>query len=102
MFTGLVEALGRVREGRTSGAGRELTLEAPTFAVELVLGESVAINGVCLTVVAHDAVHCTFQVGPETLRVTNLGELQGGERINLERSLRFGDRLGGHLVQGHV
>jgi riboflavin synthase len=102
MFTGLVETLGTVRQIRSEEVGRELTVEAPTFASELVLGESVAINGVCLTVVASDAITCNFQVGPETLRVTNLGDLQPGERVNLERSLRFGDRLGGHLVQGHV
>ncbi len=102
MFTGLIEALTPVRELRPDGPGCELTLDAPSFAGELSLGESVAVNGVCLTVVAHDSVTIRFQVGPETLRCTNLGELQPGDRVNLERSLRFGDRLGGHLVQGHV
>src|SRR5205085_5758605 len=75
---------------------------APTLASELALGESVAVNGACLTVVERDATTCRFQVGPETLRRTNLGELTPGDRVNLERSLRVGDRLGGHLVQGHV
>jgi riboflavin synthase len=102
MFTGLVETLGTVVAVRVAGPGRDLIVEAATFAGELVLGESVAINGVCLTVVAITPPTCTFQVGPETLRVTTLGELREGERVNLERSLRFGDRLGGHLVQGHV
>jgi riboflavin synthase len=68
----------------------------------LAPGESVAVNGACLTVVARDDRTCRFQAGPETLRRTNLGELQAGARVNLERALRVGDRLGGHLVQGHV
>jgi riboflavin synthase len=102
MFTGLVEALGVVRELNADGAGRLLVIEGQAFAAELALGESVAVNGCCLTVVAHDATTCRFQAGPETLRRTNLGDLQPGDRVNLERSLRVGDRLGGHIVQGHV
>jgi riboflavin synthase len=102
MFTGLVEALGSVREVVAAGAGRDLVIAAPTFAAQLAVGESVAVNGACLTVVAHDAEACRFQAGPETLRLTNLGELHPGDRVNLERSLRVGDRLGGHFVQGHV
>jgi riboflavin synthase len=101
MFTGLVEALGVVEEITADGAGRVLTVATP-FAAELILGESVAVNGTCLTVVAQDAKTCRFEVGPETLVRTNLGELREGERINLERSLRLGDRLGGHWVQGHI
>ena len=102
MFTGLVEALGAVREVIAVGAGRDLVIEAPTLAAELALGESVAVNGCCLTVVAQDAATCRFQAGPETLRRTNLGDLHPGDRVNLERSLRVGDRLGGHIVQGHI
>jgi riboflavin synthase len=102
MFTGLVEALGAVRDLRSDGAGCELTVAAPAIALELTLGESVAVNGACLTVVAHDGETCRFQLGPETLARTNLGELKVGDRVNLERSLRLCDRLGGHLVQGHV
>jgi riboflavin synthase len=101
MFTGLVEALGVVRELTADGAGRVLTVATP-FAVQLALGESVAVNGTCLTVVAHDGETCRFEVGPETLQRTNLGELRVGDRVNLERSLRMGDRLGGHWVQGHI
>lgn len=101
MFTGLVETLGTVRSVVDEGDGRLLEVLAP-FAAELTLGESVAINGACLTVVACDAESCRFQAGPETLRRTNLGELLVGDRVNLERSLRVGDRLGGHLVQGHI
>jgi riboflavin synthase len=102
MFTGLVETLGAVREVIADGAGRDLVIEAPTLTADLALGESVAVNGCCLTVVAHDAATCRFQAGPETLRRTNLGDLRPGDRVNLERSLRVGDRLGGHIVQGHI
>jgi riboflavin synthase len=102
MFTGLVEALGTVRQLTPAGAGRQLLLEAPSLSAELSLGESVAVNGTCLTVVEHDGQSCRFEVGPETLLRTNLGELRVGDRVNLERSLRLSDRLGGHLVQGHI
>src|SRR6476619_5738097 len=102
MFTGLVEALGTVAEITTTGAGRRLLIREPRLAPELVLGESVAVNGACLTVVAQDETTFAFEAGPETLRRTNLGELQSGHRVNLERSLRLSDRLGGHLVQGHI
>jgi riboflavin synthase len=102
MFTGLVEALGTVRRLEADGAGRHLTIAEPRLAAELALGESVAVNGACLTVVEHDATAFRFQVGPETLVRTNLGALQVGDRVNLERALRLSDRLGGHLVQGHI
>lgn len=102
MFTGLVEALGTVRVMRSTGAGSRLVIEEPTLAQGLQLGESVAVNGTCLSVVQFDDRQFSFDVGPETLLRTNLGELQAGERVNLERSLRFADRLGGHLVQGHI
>jgi len=102
MFTGLVECLGSVHDLKTTGAGCDLVLAAAPIAAQLVLGESVAVNGVCLTVVEHDAETFRFQVGPETLLRTNLGELRPGDRVNLERSLRAGDRMGGHWVQGHV
>lgn len=102
MFTGLIEALGVVREATPTGAGRDLLIETPAMAAELSLGESVAVNGCCLTVVARDSQTCRFQAGPETLGRTNLGDLRPGSPVNLERSLRIGDRLGGHIVQGHI
>jgi riboflavin synthase len=77
-------------------------LALPQFIGELTLGESVCINGACLTVVEKDSETCLFQVSPETLARTNLGHLESGDRVNVERSLRVGDRLGGHIVQGHV
>jgi riboflavin synthase len=102
MFTGLVEALGTVRRVEPDGAGRLLVIVEPTLAPELAIGESVAVNGACLTVVQRDRDTFHFQAGPETLFRTNLGELTVEDRVNLERSLRLGDRLGGHIVQGHV
>ena len=102
MFTGLVEALGVITQLSMQGAGRDLTLRAPGLCADLHIGDSVAVNGACLTVVNNDAESCSFQLAPETLRCTNLGEAAVGDRLNLERSLKVGDRLGGHIVQGHV
>ena len=103
MFTGLVERMGEVRWIDADGAGGcQIELAAPGFAAELSLGESVAVNGACLTVIERNAESFRFQAGPETLRRTNLGELAPGDRVNLERALRLSDRLGGHLVQGHI
>jgi riboflavin synthase len=102
MFTGLVEALGRVERADEEGPGRRLTIRWPGLGEPLVLGESVAVNGCCLTVVAAEPERFTVQAGPETLLRTNLGEKRAGDPVNLERSLRVGDRLGGHFVQGHV
>jgi riboflavin synthase len=101
MFTGLVETLGRIERVQPAGAGRRLTLSAP-LVEGTRLGDSIAINGACLTVVAIQGEELSFEAGPETLQRTNLGELRPGDRVNLERALRLGDRLGGHLVQGHV
>lgn len=101
MFTGLVEALSPVRAVAPLADGAELTIEAP-FVQELTLGESIAVNGACLTVVQTEGNAFRVQAGFETLQRTNLGELRSGGRVNLERALRVGDRLGGHLVSGHV
>jgi riboflavin synthase len=101
MFTGLVECLGTVRSLTVAGTGRDLVVAAP-FAMEVAVGDSVAINGCCLTVVERTAETCRFQVGPETLSKTDLGELVPGDRVNLERALRAGAPLGGHIVQGHI
>jgi riboflavin synthase len=103
MFTGLVETLASVRLIEPDGqGGKNCDLKMAQFVDELALGESVAINGACLTVVAKQVESCRFQMSPETLVRTNLGQLQAGDRVNVERSLRVGDRLGGHIVQGHV
>lgn len=102
MFTGLVEALAAVQSNEITGAGSRLVVADARIAPELAIGESVAVNGTCLTVVARDVASFAFEVGPETLRRTNLGELKPGDRVNLERSMRMSDRLGGHLVTGHI
>ncbi len=101
MFTGLVEALGGVVLLENLGEQARLAISIP-FSGELALGDSVAVNGCCLTVaeLAGDAV--LFDVLAQTLRVTSLGSLSSGKIVNLERALRVGDRLGGHFVQGHV
>jgi riboflavin synthase len=101
MFTGLVESLGTVTRAEDTGAGRRLTVR-DAMGPLLAHGESVAVNGACLTVVQIGGDEFAFEVGPETLIRTNLGRLAAGDRVNLERSLRVGDRLGGHFVQGHV
>jgi riboflavin synthase len=103
MFTGLVQALGTVRAAEDDGhGGRVLRIEESVLAPHLALGESVAVDGACLTVVSRDADTFTFQAGPETLAKTTLGRLAPGDRVNLERALRAGDLLGGHFVTGHV
>jgi len=102
MFTGLIEALGVVASIDETGQGRVLTIVQKSLSPQLAIGESIAVNGACLTVVEKDSESFRFQVGPETLLKTNLGELGSGDRVNLERSLRIGDRLGGHFVQGHI
>jgi riboflavin synthase len=103
MFTGLVQSLGRVVTADADRCGgRTLIVAEPTLAPMLSLGESVAVNGCCLTVTAHSKESITFQVGPETLAKTNLGQLAAGDPVNLEQALRVGDRLGGHFVNGHI
>ena len=102
MFTGLVQALGTVREVTDIRGGRRLRVAEPAVAPKLELGESVAVNGACLTVVSRSEECFDFEVGPETLAKTTLGRLVAGDRVNLERALRVGDALGGHFVSGHV
>jgi riboflavin synthase len=101
MFTGLVESTGTVLDLELKGEQARLTLSLP-FAAELKLGDSVAINGCCLTVadLGHD--HACFDLLAQTLRVTSLGGLGKGSIVNLERAMMVGDRFGGHFVQGHV
>lgn len=102
MFTGLVESLADVVELRPEGAGVRLILAAQALAGDTALGDSVAINGCCLTVVAVNGERIEFQCGEETLSRTNLGRLKPGSAVNIERSLRVGDELGGHFVTGHI
>ncbi|MCC6841386.1 MAG: riboflavin synthase [Flavobacteriales bacterium] len=101
MFTGIVEQVGTVVEVTPVGSNREIVLEA-AMAPELRIDQSVAHNGVCLTVVERKGLRYRVTAVEETLQRSNLGGLKPGDGVNLERSLRVGDRLDGHLVQGHV
>jgi riboflavin synthase len=101
MFTGLVEGTATVRRVEQNGDGTHLELETP-LAAELEQGDSVAVNGVCLTAVSIERSAFRADVMAETLRRSSLGPLGEGDRVNVELPLRAGDRLGGHVVQGHV
>ena len=101
MFTGLIESLGHVAEVEPTASGFRVRIST-AIAGELALGESVSVNGVCLTVVGNTAGSMHADVAPETARVTTLGSLVAGSPVNLERSMRADARIGGHFVQGHV
>lgn len=103
MFTGIVQGLGSIVEIREHEGLRQLRVRLPPGRGEdLENGASVAINGTCLTVVAHQGDIATFDVIDETLRLTNLGALAMGDMVNTERAARFGDEIGGHLLSGHI
>lgn len=102
MFTGLIQALGTIRGMEPRGEAVRLLVEAADPAAEAAIGDSVAVNGCCLTVVAIEGDELAFDVIPESLDRTNLGAQEVGSRVNLELPLRPSDRLGGHFVQGHV
>lgn len=101
MFTGLIEALGRVAEAKGTGSGVRVRIRTE-LAPELSPGDSLAVNGVCLTVNVVDGGEVHADVGPETARLTTLGSLHREQAVNLERPLRADGRMGGHFVQGHV
>lgn len=101
MFTGLIESVGVVVETASRASGPGLLIRTP-LASELRAGDSLAVNGVCLTVVGAVDGGARFDVGPETSRVTTLGSLRPGAQVNLERAMRADSRFGGHFVQGHV
>jgi riboflavin synthase len=102
VFTGLVESLAAVHEVLPEPPGVRLVIRDQAIAARSKLGDSIAINGCCLTVVNIDGADMSFEAGPETLQRTNLRRLRAGMRVNLESSLRLGDSLGGHLVAGHI
>jgi riboflavin synthase len=102
VFTGLIREVGLVAAIEGDAAGVRLTVEAPAVARDSRVGDSVAVDGACLTVVSSGEGRLAFDAVPETLRRTSLGTLDSGSRVNLEPALRAGEPLGGHYVQGHV
>ena len=103
MFTGIIEATGRVARVESRGGDLRLGIDTSTLAVaDAALGDSIAVSGCCLTVVGHAGDTLAFDVSNETLALTTLGGLRVGDAVNLEPALRLSDRLGGHLVSGHV
>lgn len=102
MFTGLIEATGQIAGLDTTGQVRQLRISSSLAKEGLQLGESIAVNGVCLTLTGQDSQSFSADISSESLRVTTLGQMKIGASVNLERALRLSDRLGGHLVSGHV
>jgi riboflavin synthase len=102
MFSGIVEALGTIVELRPEPPGCRLIVREPKIAAETRVADSIAVNGCCLTVIERQGESLGFQAGPETLARTNLGDLKPQSRVNLERALAVGQRLGGHFVSGHI
>lgn len=102
MFTGIVEEMGVVKTFEKTLGGTQLRILAKSILSDVKTGDSISINGTCLTVVVAEEHEFLVEVSPETLSVTSLGSLQSGVPVNLERAMKLGDRLGGHLVSGHV
>lgn len=102
MFTGLIEATGRITAIDWRGAAAVLTLTTSLPVAEIAIGDSVAVNGACLTVTAKTGSSLAFDVSPETLTGTTFRGLRSGSSVNLERAVRLGDRMGGHIVTGHI
>jgi len=102
MFTGLIEDTGRVASFQRRGEAGVLIVETALPTAEIAIGDSVAVNGACLTVTAKGPQTLTFDASPESISRTLIGKLGSGSRVNLERALRLGDRMGGHIVSGHV
>lgn len=102
MFTGLIEEIGKIKRASPSGHNLRLGIKAPQVSTDLQVGDSVNINGACQTVIDVKDNLFTIEAVEETLSRTNLGQLKPGDSVNLERALRLSDRLGGHLVSGHI
>ena len=102
MFTGIIEGLGILRTIRSADLGKRLTIEADFILDHTKIGDSIAVNGACLTVVKLDDRQFDVDLSPETLATSTFGKAKRGERVNLERALRLADRIDGHLVSGHV
>jgi riboflavin synthase len=102
MFTGIIEGLGIITGFRTTGGGRRLTVEAGFNLNETQIGDSIAVNGACLTVIETDDRRFSADISPETLAITTFQEAKIGQRVNIERAMRLSDRIDGHLVSGHI
>ena len=103
MFTGIVQEIGEIKECNKTSSGKTIeVLATNSFTENLKKGASVSVNGVCLTAVSSSNGYMIFDVIKETLRITNLDDIQVGNMVNLERSLRYGDEVGGHILSGHV
>ena len=102
MFTGIIEGLGTIREIRSTGPGKRLSVDADFDLDQTKIGDSISVNGACLTVVMIKGLRFQVDMSPETLARTTFGRAKIGARVNLERALRLSDRLDGHLVSGHI
>lgn len=102
MFTGLIETIGVAEKINKRDKGARLSVKRPSFYTELRIGESISVNGVCLTIVNLEGQSIVFDVMQETLERSNIGSLKNGDSVNLERAMKAGDRLGGHFVTGHI
>lgn len=102
MFTGIIEEIGKIKEVQWGSHSARLQIEASRVLEDVKVGDSIAVNGICLTVTEHTMQNFYVDVMPETMQRTNLGTLQTSSPVNLERALRLSDRLGGHLVSGHI
>lgn len=102
MFSGIVEELGKVRKISRSGNNTVLAIEAKIASAQTNAGDSICVNGACLTVVKNDTGILSFEVMPQTLKATDLGTLRISDKVNLERSLKVGERISGHFVTGHI
>ncbi|UVI32342.1 riboflavin synthase [Paenibacillus spongiae] len=102
MFTGLIEEIGTLKRVYKQGEAMMLTIGASRILSDVMIGDSISVNGVCLTVTEYNAASFTVDVMPQTFRHTNLKDIRSGEKVNLERAMKAGGRFGGHIVQGHV
>jgi len=102
MFTGIIEEVGRIKELKKTGSYASITIEASKVLSDVKLGDSIAVNGVCLTVTGFDAKSFTTSLSDETLNVTKFSSIKVDDKVNLERALKLSDRLSGHLVTGHI
>ncbi len=102
MFTGLIETIGRITSCEKRGAAAVLTVATTLPLSEISIGDSVSVNGVCLTVTSKSEAALTFDISPESMASSTIGNLRNGHNVNLERAMRLGDRMGGHIVTGHI